>query len=313
MHIAVTGGAGFIGSHLTAALLAQGYAVSVVDDLSTGHADAIPPGASLYQCDLRSQALFPLWEQLRPDAVIHCAAQISVATSLATPLVDLQQNAAGTVNLLEACRAFGTKRIIYTSSAAVYGVPEHLPIREDHPLAPLSPYGLSKLTGEWYTRLLGEQYGMCWAILRYANVFGPRQAATGDGAVVPAFIAAMRQGRDPQIHGNGGQTRDFVHVTDVCRANIAVLEREASGIFNIGSGTRTSIMDLWQLTAELTGWRKPPQTVPPRPGDIAHSVLDCSCARQHLGWQATIDIATGLSDTIAHWEGRWPLWASRTQ
>ncbi len=301
MRVVVTGGAGFIGSHVTEELLAAGHEVAVLDNLSTGCLENVPPGAEFVEFDLTRAGLGTLMQKLRPEGVIHLAAQVSVKESVSDPLADLGSNVVGTANLLAACRESGVQSVVYASSAAVYGTPVCLPINEDHPTAPISPYGLSKLAGEWYVRVLSEQYSLRWVSLRFANVFGSRQRASGDGAVVPAFLYAMLEGRDPLIHGDGEQTRDFVYVRDVSRANLAALTGTASGIFHISTDQSTSIRELWQLSAEITGWQRPPQHAPRRPGDIDHAVLTAGRAQERLKWQPQTDLRTGLKATAEFW------------
>lgn len=301
MDALITGGAGFIGSHVATRLQQAGRQVAVMDNLSTGRRSNVPAGAQFIECDICSPDLGQVFCDLAPRAVVHCAAQVSVARSLADPLADLQSNIAGTVAVLNACRAAGAEVVIYASSAALYGAPVRLPVDEEHPLSPLSPYGLSKLTAESYVRLLCEQYGMRWVSLRFANVFGPLQQPSGDGAVVPAFLHAMLEGRDPAIHGDGEQTRDFVYVGDVCDAHLCALESDAQGVFNISTGQATSIKQLWRLAAAITGWQREPVQRQRRPGDIDHSVLSTAKARQQLGWQARTGLEQGLRLTAAHW------------
>lgn len=299
LRVLVTGGAGFIGSHVARALLAAGHQVTVLDDLSSGCASNVPPGAGLVEGDIRSPDLAAVLSRVRPDGVVHCAAQVSVGASVEDPLNDMERNITGTARLLVAGAAAGVRSFVYASSAAVYGTPEKVPISEGHPTLPLSPYGLSKLTAERYVRLLGAQLGLKWVCLRYANVYGPGQRASGDGAVVPAFLEAFAAGRDPIIHGDGEQTRDFVYVTDVARANLLALTGRTTGVFNVGSGTAVSINALWKAGAALMGWNRPPVYGPPRPGDIRDSVLSPVAAASELGWAPAITLEDGLRRTVA--------------
>jgi UDP-glucose 4-epimerase len=300
MNIVVTGGAGFIGSHIAEALLSAGHQVTVIDDLSSGKASNIPSAARFVQCDVTGSNLGAVLKLIGPDAVVHCAAQVSVSTSVTDPRDDLDRNVTGTVNLLLASAQAGVRAIVYAASAAVYGVPQYLPIDEKHPTAPLSPYGLSKLTAEWYVRMLGAQLGLRWVILRYANVYGPRQQPHTDGAVVPAFFDAFLSGRDPVIHGDGEQTRDFVYVTDVARANLLALTGSVSGTFNIATGQATSINTLWKATARVTGWKGRPVYGAARSGDITHSWLASDAAKARLKWRPNIDLAKGLRLIAEH-------------
>ncbi|BDG62440.1 UDP-glucose 4-epimerase [Caldinitratiruptor microaerophilus] len=302
----VTGGAGFIGSHVVEALVGAGHRVEVLDDLSTGDLRHLPAGVPLHRADVASPEAAALVEALRPDAVLHLAAQVSAAASVRDPVADLRANALGTLNVLEACRRAGVRRFVYASSAAVYGQPERLPLSEDAPLRPLRPYGASKLAGEVYVRLYGDLYGLDFVILRFANVYGPRQAVTGEGAVVPAFATAMLagtggRGPGPVVHGDGRQTRDFVHVRDVARAHLLALWAGSGAILNLATGRAVTVLDLWRRIAALTGWDRPPVFGPPRPGDIPHSVLDPSRARQALGWEPATGLDEGLRETVAYY------------
>lgn len=289
MRILVTGGAGFIGSHICATLLREGHRVAVVDDLSTGLAENVPPGAALYYLSVTGD-LSSVFASFRPEAVVHQAAQVSVPHSLAEPERDLAVNAGGTLNLLEHGRRHGLRRFVMASSAAVYGQPRYLPLDEEHPVAPLSPYALSKYTAEQYLGLYRELYGLSTCVLRYANVYGPRQVAHAEGGVVAIFSECAARGEVPVIFGDGEQTRDFVYVEDVARANAAALTA-GEGVFNIGTGRPTTINELWSL---LPGNREPVHR-PPRPGDIRDSVFNPARAGAVLGWQPRFDLQAGLA------------------
>jgi UDP-glucose 4-epimerase len=302
MRVLLTGGAGFIGSHTAEALCRAGHQVTVVDDLSTGERANLSERVSFVQCDVAARDLDAIMTDLSPHAVIHCAAQVSVGASIADPAVDAHQNILGTINLLHSAGRHGVKLFLLASSAAVYGIPGYLPLTEEHPTRPLSPYGLSKLAAEWYVSLLAEQYSMRWLIYRFANVVGPRQAAGGDGAVVPAFLSAMFQGRDPVIAGDGEQTRDFVFVEDVAEAHRLGLTANVQGIFHISSGTQISINELWRRCAAIANWQRPPVHGPARLGDIRHSILSPERARSAMGWEAKTDLVGSLSATAAFWK-----------
>ena len=299
--VLVTGGAGFVGSYVARALLDAGHAVVVLDDLSSGWATNVPLGVRLVEGDIRDAGgLAHILAQAQPQGVVHCAAQVSVGASVADPLNDSERNITGTVKLLTAAAAAGVRSFVYSSSAAVYGTPGSVPIVETHPTRPLSPYGLSKLTAERYVTLLGQQFGLEWVCLRYANIYGPGQRALGgDGAVIPTFLQAFAAGRDPVIQGDGEQTRDFVYVEDVARANLLALTGGVTGVFNIGSGKAISINDLWKAEASLLGWDRPPVYGPPRPGDIRDSVLSAEAAARELGWVPTTEFGAGLRATVA--------------
>ncbi|HUW63968.1 MAG TPA: SDR family oxidoreductase [Spirochaetia bacterium] len=293
MRILVTGGAGFIGSHVCHALLQEGHRVSVLDDLSTGRLENVPPGVAFHHLSVTGE-LDTVFETERPGAVVHLAAQVSVPRSLQEPGRDLAVNAGGTLNILEHGRRFGVERFILASSAAVYGEPRYLPLDEEHPVSPCSPYALSKYTAEQYMALYRNLYGLSCCVLRYANVFGPRQAVHAEGGVVAIFCERLAGGRVPVIFGDGEQTRDFVYVEDVVRANCAALTA-GEGVFNIGTGQATTVNRLWRCLKELTGSRMEPDYRPSRPGDIRDSLFNPARAAQVLGWQPSYGLESGLA------------------
>ncbi|HXF82016.1 MAG TPA: NAD-dependent epimerase/dehydratase family protein [bacterium] len=297
MKILVTGGAGFIGSHVVDAYLAAGHAVVVVDSLTSGRREVLNPRALFVELDIRDPALREVFERERPEVVNHHAAQAAVPASVADPVHDADVNIMGTLHLLELCREFGVRRFVFASTGgAIYGEPERLPADETHPTRPLSPYGISKMTGEHYVRCYGT--AMTWAILRYANVYGPRQDPHGEAGVVAIFAHAMLAGHRPTIFGDGTQSRDFVYVQDVARANVLAAESDASGLANIASGEETSINDLYRRLAELTGFREPPVYGARRPGDVYRIALDPRRAEEWLGWTAEIGLSEGLRRTV---------------
>ncbi|MFZ5591900.1 MAG: NAD-dependent epimerase/dehydratase family protein [Bacillota bacterium] len=299
MRVLVTGGAGFIGSHTVEALLAAGCQPAVLDNLSRGRRENLPAGLTLYHGDIRDTVLVSrAVEEFEPRAVIHLAAQVDVQTSLGWPDEDMAINIGGTINLLEACRRHGVGKVVYASSAAVYGDPQYLPVDERHPLQPLSPYGISKHTAEHYLEAYRCLYGINYVVLRYANVYGPRQDATGEGGVVAIFADRVRRGQAPVIFGDGEQTRDFIYVCDVAAANLAALQRGDGLIANISTGRATSVNQLYRLFRQLVPGAPPARYAPPRPGDIQHSVLDCGRAVQQLAWQPCFDLASGLGEMI---------------
>ena len=302
MQIMITGGAGFIGSHIADLLIEDGHTVVVVDNLSTGRRENLPPAAAFVELDITDPALEALFQQKPFDAVCHQAAQPSVPRSLAEPLFDGRVNILGTLHLLECCRRYGVGRFVFASSAAVYGNPLQIPIREDAPPRPLSPYGLAKLTAEGYLRLYHNLFGVEAIALRYANVYGPRQDAHGEAGVVAIFADKMLAGEQPVIDGDGEQTRDFVFVTDVARANLAALAHDVpAGVYNVGSGIATSINRLFDL---LSASRFPRRHGPARPGDIHHSLLDSAALHAACDWRPTVPLAEGLAHTWAHLEAR---------
>lgn len=302
MRILVTGGAGFLGGHLLPLLLEAGHEPVVVDDLSTGQRERVPPGVRLVVADITAP-LDQLFTAVAPQVVIHLAAQVSVAASNRDPLRDLAVNGAGTANLMLAAARTGVKKVVAISSAAVYGAgsasgtPGTTPVTEESSVSARSPYGLSKLTAEAYVRLLGNQLGLPYTILRPANLYGPGQRSCGEGAVVPAFLEGFLGGAGPVIHGDGSQQRDFLHVTDLARAVVLALDRADGRTLNISSGTGTSILTLWRWLAALVDWESPPCFGPPREGDIAHSTLANEMARRHLRWEPQVPLEAGLQET----------------
>jgi UDP-glucose 4-epimerase len=301
MKILVTGGAGFVASHVVDAYVDGGHQVLVVDNLSTGKREHVHPEARLVEMDLNDPGLFDLLEAERPEVVNHHAANASVAVSVREPVFDAKQNVLGTINLLEAARRAGTVKFIYISSGgAMYGNPEYLPMDEDHPANPISPYALSKDTGERYVRIYGQEHSLSWTSLRYANVYGPRQDPFGEAGVISIFCQNLLDGIAPNIHWDGEQTRDFVYVGDCARANLLVLEGGDGQAYNVGTGMGTSINALFQTLREVAGQELTPKRGPRRPGDVRHSYLDCRKIDQELGWQAAVSLHEGLARTWQH-------------
>jgi UDP-glucose 4-epimerase len=300
MKVLVTGGAGFIGSHVVDAYLDAGWNVAAVDNLSTGNRRNLNPRATFHALDIRDPRLREILVQERPDVVNHHAAQSSVPRSVADPRLDADVNILGTLHLIDACREAGVRRIVYASTGgALYGNPEHLPAGEDAPILPLSPYGVSKFVGEHYLRIRAGE-GMTWAVLRYSNVYGPRQDPSGEAGVVAIFTRAMLEGRAPTIFGDGTQTRDFVYVGDVAQANVLAAAHAASGIANIATGEETSVNELHRVIGRLAGYTRPPVHAAPREGDVYRIVLEISRARQWLGWTPSTSLDEGLRRT-AEW------------
>lgn len=301
MKIAVVGGAGFIGSHVVDAYVNAGHEVLVVDNLSTGRRENVHPAARLIEMDMNGPGLLDLFEKERPDVVNHHAANPVVSLSVREPIFDATQNILGTLQVLEAARQSGVGKIIYISSGgAMYGNPEYLPMDEEHPIRPVSPYGLSKGTGEQYVRLYGSEHGLHWTSLRYANVYGPRQDPYGEAGVIAIFCQNLLDGQVPEIHWDGEQTRDFVHVNDCARANLLALEGGDGQAYNVGTGKGTSINTLYQILMDVTGQDVEPRRGPRRPGDARDSYLDCSKVRRDLGWQAQVSLQDGLKQTWQH-------------
>ncbi|MDH7479115.1 MAG: SDR family oxidoreductase [Syntrophomonadaceae bacterium] len=305
MKVLVTGGAGFIGSHIVDRLVAEGYAVAAVDNLSTGRRENLNPSAVFYHLDISSPGLEAVFREFQPQMVIHQAAQSSVTVSLREPLKDADTNIRGTINLLELCRRYHVLKLVYASSAAVYGSPRYLPIDEQHPVNPTSFYGISKYAAERYLEVYRQLYGITYVILRYANVYGPRQDPQGEGGVVSIFADRLTRGEPVTIFGDGEQTRDFIFVGDVVHANILALTRGDNQVLNISTGTQTTVNQLYHLMFELCRLRNPfsspsePRIYQPeRPGDIKHSFLLSQKARESLGWEPQLALLDGLRETI---------------
>jgi UDP-glucose 4-epimerase len=305
MKIVVTGGAGFIGSHVVDAYVAAGHSVIVVDNLSTGKRDLVHPEARLVEMDINEPALVDLFRIERPDAVNHHAAQASVSLSVREPGFDATQNILGTLNVLEAARQAGTGKFIYISSGgAMYGNPEYLPVDEDHRTNPVSPYALSKDTGERYVHLYGFVHGLHWTSLRYANVYGPRQDPHGEAGVVAVFCQNLLDGVVPEIHWDGEQTRDFLYVGDCARASLLALEGGDDRAYNVGTGVGTSINTLFCVLTKVADRDLTPRRAPRRPGDVRHSYLDCHKIGRELGWRAEVSLLDGLRRTWAYFLGQ---------
>ncbi len=298
MNVLVTGGAGFIGSHTVDRLISRGVQVIVVDDLSTGNWSNLNPAAVFVELDIVSARLAEVFQRFQPEYVIHLAAQVSVPKSLDDPLKDCRTNVQGCLNLLENCRRYGTGKIVYASSAAVYGNPDEAIVSEETPTLPLSFYGVSKLAAEYYLRVYQHLYGLRFTVLRYANVYGPRQDSSGEGGVVAVFASAVLAGRSPLIFGDGEQTRDFVYVEDVAAANIKALTGGDQMVLNLGTGRRTAVNELYSLISGLAGTDLKPVYAAPRAGDIRHSGMENRRAAAALGWQPEFTLAGGLAKTL---------------
>jgi UDP-glucose 4-epimerase len=301
MKIVVTGGAGFIGSHVVDACIAAGHQVLVLDDLSTGKREQVNPAARLVEMSMLDSAVIDLFQAEQPDLVNHHAANPSVSLSVRRPDFDAMQNILGTLNLLEAARLSKVRKVVYIcSGGAMYGNPQRLPVGEDHPADPVSPYGLSKHTGERYVRLYGAEHGLRWTSLRYANVYGPRQDPFGEAGVISIFCQNLLDGVPPEIQWDGEQTRDFVYVGDCARANLAVLDAGDGQAYNVGTGVGTSVNTLLTTLLSITGLNVEPRHGPRRPGDARHSYLDCRKIVAELGWRSEVALRNGLSQTWRH-------------
>ncbi len=300
MKILVTGGAGFIGSHVVDAMLAVGHEVVIVDDLSTGRKQNLNPGAKFYQMDIRDPGLAEMFERERPEVVDHHAAQMDVRRSVADPLFDADVNVRGTLNLLEAARTHGVRKIIYISSGgAAYGEPKYLPCDEDHPIDPICQYGVSKHVVEHYLFVYRHLYGLDYTVLRYPNVYGPRQDPHGEAGVVAILSGQMLAGQPVTINGTGEQERDFVYVADCARANILALDNGGGTIYNLGSKRGTSVNLLFSTLANIIGYSAEPTFGPAKAGETFKIYLDGTRARDQLDWSPTVDLNRGLQQTVA--------------
>jgi UDP-glucose 4-epimerase len=305
MRTLVTGGAGFIGSHVVDALVERGDEVTVLDNVSTGRREnldrALASGAELVDGDIRDAgAVAELCERARPEAIFHLAAQIDVRKSVADPAFDARVNVEGTVNVLRAAQATGVPRVVNTSSGgAIYGEAQKIPAPEDHPVAPEAPYGLSKFCAENYCELFSRLHGLSTVSLRYGNVYGPRQDPLGEAGVIAIFCGRLLAGDRPTIFGDGRQTRDYVYVGDVVAANLLAAESDAGGPFNVGLGTEVSVLDLVKALRPHAANEFDPEHARERPGEVQRIALDCSRAREELGWEASVGLADGLQRTLA--------------
>jgi UDP-glucose 4-epimerase len=307
MDCLVTGGAGFIGSNLVDALVHRGDRVAVIDNLSTGKREnlesALAAGVVLHEVDLRdAEAVAGVVGAVRPEVVFHLAAQIDVRYAVSHPAGDATSNVLGTIAVLEACRSCGVRRVVNTSTGGgLYGDAEVLPTPEDHPIRPLAPYGMSKWAAEGYCDLYTRLHGLSTISLRYGNVYGPRQDVHGEAGVVAIFCGHLVDGSHPTVFGDGGQTRDWVDVSDVVVANQLAAGSELSGPVNIGWGEETSVLELAQVLAEVGGSRRlaQPAFAPERPGEVRRSCLDVTRARTELGWEASVRLPEGLQRILA--------------
>jgi UDP-glucose 4-epimerase len=307
MRTLVTGGAGFIGSNLVDALLERGDEVTVVDNISTGRREnltgALERGAELVEADIRdAEAIGDLVGRVRPEAIFHLAAQIDVRHSVADPAADAGINVGGTINMLTAAKEHGVRRFVNTSTGgAIYGEGQILPAPEDHPVAPMSPYGNSKFCAESYNALFRRLHGLSTVSLRYGNVYGPRQDPLGEAGVIAIFCGKLLEGGRPTIYGDGKQTRDYDYVGDVVAANLAAVETDAPGPYNVGTGVETSVLELVDALREVGGGGDSfePEFAPERPGEVQRIAIDPSRAREELGWEPRVALREGLERTLA--------------
>jgi UDP-glucose 4-epimerase len=301
MRVLVTGGAGFIGSHVCDAFLSQGAEVSVIDDLSRGRVGRLSEGVDLYkESVLNAAKLCELVTELNPDLICHLAAQVDVRLSVSSPDNDAQVNIVGTVNLLEAARAADARVIFCSTGGALYGEDAPIPSPEDTPVAPGSPYGVAKYCAEQYVGLYNRLYGTEHAVLRFANVYGPGQGSSGEAGVISVFCGQGLRGEPLLVYGNGKQTRDYVFIDDVVAAFLAAAEYGQAGTWNIGTGTEVNVLDLAKLVARLTGRGSQLVFAPPRLGELTRSALACQQAAQDLRWRPATSLADGV-EAVVRW------------
>ncbi len=306
MDCVVTGGAGFIGSNLVDALLARGDHVTVIDNLSTGRRSnlqqAIDAGAKLHVADVSDAgAVADIFAATQPEVAFHLAAQIDVRVSVTNPATDANVNVLGTIDVLEAARMAGTRRVVYSSTGGgLYGDADVLPTPEDHPITPLAPYGQGKLAAEGYCELYSRLHGLSTVSLRYGNVYGPRQDVHGEAGVVAIFCGCLVDHRTPTVFGDGRQTRDWVDVSDVVRANLLAADAALTSPVNIGRGQETAVLDLIHALGDISGGAMPePRFAPDRPGEVRRSCLDVTRARRELGWEAQVELRDGLQRILS--------------
>ena len=302
MRVLVTGGAGFIGSHIVDALVECGHGVVVVDNLATGFIDNVNPAVKFYKTSILDAELAHLFEQERPQVVYHQAAQTVVSRSVAEPVFDAEQNILGGINVIFNCVRFGVSKVIYASSGgAIYGEPQNPFVSEEHPINPLSQYGVSKYTVERYLHLYHDQYGLNYIVLRYPNVYGQRQTPGGEAGVVAIFTGKMLRGEKPTIFGTGDKTRDYIHVSDIVAANLLALERGNNATYNIGTGVETSDQKVFDDLAGIVGYSGSPAYATIRPGEVYRICLDAARAQRELGWQPQLTLKEGLRQTVDYY------------
>jgi UDP-glucose 4-epimerase len=308
MKVVLTGGAGFIGSHIADLLITEGHKLTVIDNLSSGKIENVPPLATFYKLDILNPSLGDILKQEAPEVIIHHAAQISVRRSVEDPMFDMEINIRGTLNLLQNAVQHNVKKFIFASTGgAIYGEQDCFPAGEEHPQRPVSPYGIGKLAAEKYLFYYWKTYGLCYTALRYSNVYGPRQDPQGEAGVVAIFTMKMLDSGSPVINGSGAQTRDFVFVRDVAQANLLAVNSNFSGELNISTASETSINELFSALRGITRSAAPEKHGTPVPGEQLRSVISCEKARQILGWSPTISLAQGLSETVRYFKEKLSL------
>lgn len=305
MKILVTGGAGFIGSHIVDALLAQGHEVAVMDNLITGRKENLNTQAKFYHVDIRDKEVEDIFKREHFEVVYHQAAQMDVRKSVADPRYDAEVNILGTLNLLQQAQKTSVKKFIFASTGgAIYGEQVQFPAEEEHPTWPASPYGITKLACEKYLAFFGQNYGISYALLRYANVYGPRQSPHGEAGVVAIFTSRMLGGEQPVINGDGKQTRDYVYVGDVVAANLRALDYPKNDYFNVGTGIETDVNELFRILNQATGNRVKELHGAAKAGEQLRSVLSYDKAARLLGWRPKVELEQGLAQTVAWFQNK---------
>lgn len=299
MRILVTGGAGFIGSHICDRLLSLGQHVAIVDNLSTGKRENLPAEATFYEIDIRDKGLDKVFEEEAPEVVIHEAAHANVTESVRNPGYDAAVNIAGSINLLDCCVRHDVDRVVYASTGgALYGEACYLPADESHPIDPVSPYGVSKHAVEQYLYAYRGNHGIDYVVLRYPNVYGPRQNPHGEAGVVAIFSLQLLTGSQPTIFGDGSKTRDYCYVSDIVDANILALNSKTTGTYNLGRGIEISDLEVFETVQELLGTQIEPVFAAVRPGEVEHIALDASKAERELGWKWKVDLVNGVAGAV---------------
>lgn len=303
MKILVTGGAGFIGSNLVDRLIGLGHEVVIVDNLTSGFQRNLNPKAKFYKIDIKDRKLSDIFEREKPDVVNHHAAQIDVRKSGEDPVADAEANILGSLNLISNCVRFGVKRVVYASTGgAIYGDPQYLPADENHPINPISQYGVSKHTVEHYLHLYSIIHGLEYVALRYSNVYGQRQNPYGEAGVVAIFAIQMLTGKRPTIFGPGDKTRDYTHVSDIVEANIIALKQGENTIYNIGTGVETKDQEIFNTLASVLGYKGKPVYAPLRQGEVYRIALDCTKAKKELRWGPKLSLKQGMSQTAEYYK-----------
>lgn len=295
MKILVTGGAGFIASHIVDRYIELGHTVIVVDNLSTGSKKFINKRAKFYKMDITSSKLKDVFQKEKPDIVNHHAAQIDIRKSVEDPVFDAGVNIVGSLNVIKNCVDYKVKKIIFASSGgAVYGEPEYMPVPETHRGQPLSPYGVAKLTTENYLVAMKSYANLDFTLLRYANVYGPRQNLLGEAGVCAMFLGKMRNNENCILYGYGEPIRDYVYVGDIAEANVIALTKGSYGVYNLGTGVGTTVKEVFKILKELTNYKKGPELKPLRTGELEKIYLDCKKAKKELGWEPKVSLREGL-------------------